>query len=43
MVLALPRIRHKIANATEMPFCAPPTDRAKGIVPVHNGGSLGVA
>jgi hypothetical protein len=25
-------------NATEMPFCAPPTDRTEGIVPVQIGG-----
>src|SRR4029077_15015067 len=26
------------ANATEMPFCAPPTDRTEAIVPVQIGG-----
>jgi len=34
------RIRHKIANPTEILFCAPPVDRIEGTVPVGNGGSL---
>jgi hypothetical protein len=30
------RIRHKIANPTEILFCAPPVDRIEGTVPVQN-------
>ena len=29
------RIRHKIANPTEILFCTPPVDRIEGTVPVH--------
>ena len=31
----LAALRQKIANATEVPFCAPRADRAEEIVPVH--------
>ena len=36
----LRRIRQKITSATEVPFCAPPTDRTERIVPVQIGGTV---